>query len=497
MTLADKLKETLAGHQHKSEQKHENTPGSFPSDEPSEGGRHFGDTTGRHGASGHSHGEHHAPNTERELGGFDGVMDPGSDANWENSSSSDYHNKLHKREDPRRYEEGATRSGGLASSGIPERRPVSGQDTTGLGREGVGREGLGREGMGREGMGHEGMGREGLGRDTSGSYGNDPSATDRGHGVYNTVMGAGSREDSSRMQQHGHHAGGQGVFDPNQSGNHGEEILRSTGGAGTGIGSQGTSYRPNETSGMGNTSREREHIAPSGENRVLGGSHSGSGLAGAGAGAGAAGLAAREAGKHHHGEYGRNEDPRGMTGSGGTANYDQGYRQRQEMGDQRGMTGSGATTGYNQGYNQGGEMGRDRHEGLQDRAVDSIRSHQQERGVPVGHDHSGTGEHGMGERGFGQSGTGQSGLGERGMDQPGIGQSGMGQSGMGQSGMGQSGMGQSGMGQSGMGQSGMGQSGMGSGGGFGSKVLHPCEHCGRDNDISKYFSKEAIYSLHQ
>lgn len=461
MTLADKLKETFAGHH--SEQKHENTPGSFPSEEVSEGGRHHGDTTGRHGTPSHGHGEHHAPNTERELGGFDGVMDPGSNANWENSSFSDYHNKLHKREDPRRYEEGATRSGGLASSGIPERRPVSGQDTTGLGREGVEREGLGREALGREGMGREGMGREGLGRDASGSYENNPSATDRGHGVYNAVMGAGSREDPSRMQQHGHHEGREGVFDPNRSGNHGEEILRSTGETHTGIGPQGTSYRSNETSGIGNNSREREHIAPSGESRVLGGSQGGSGLAGAGAGAGAAGLAVREAGKRHHGEHGRHEDPRGITGSSGTTGFDQGYGQRQGMGDQRGITGSGATAGYNQGYNQGGKMGRERHGGLQDRAVESIRSHQQERGVPVGHGHSGTEEHGMGERG--QFGMSQS------IDQSGLHQPGMGRS--------------------------IGQSGMGSGESFGPKVVHPCEHCGRDNDISKYFKKDAVFRLHQ
>lgn len=31
----------------------------------------------------------------------------------------------------------------------------------------------------------------------------------------------------------------------------------------------------------------------------------------------------------------------------------------------------------------------------------------------------------------------------------------------------------------------------------GSKVLHTCEHCGKDNDISRYFSKDVVYRLGQ
>ncbi|KAI0022374.1 hypothetical protein F4780DRAFT_733994 [Xylariomycetidae sp. FL0641] len=29
----------------------------------------------------------------------------------------------------------------------------------------------------------------------------------------------------------------------------------------------------------------------------------------------------------------------------------------------------------------------------------------------------------------------------------------------------------------------------------GAKVLHRCDHCGNDNDISRYFRKEAVYRM--
>ena len=583
MGIGQKLKETFSGDH--SDRKHyddSSTPGSFPSDgngvqyHPPTGtavgghgtsstyGRAEDDRAGGYGTSGHGTTGHGTSSAERRVEDRN-VMDPADTKHGSNvmdstgaagnplsgSSARDHHNKLHKAEDPRRNEHSGTSTdvgtgtAGLGSSHIPERQHHAGQDTTGYGRDSqdnsVGRTGYDGQTPGQ--ASHT----TGLGRDTYSSYDNDrrstSSATDRGHGVYNTVTGTGSHEDPTQTHHHqGHqgqhdhrdrkavpgttttglgsheHQGGtvqhaRDTMDPRTIGtgtgsHHGQHEGRYRGGdttdsrnTGTGFGSQDMAYRPHDTTSTGTTSDRREHIAPSGDSLVLGGSHDdshghshgGSGLAGAGVSTGAAGIAAHEAGKHQSRQHGQQSGQYGDTGRSGYDNPSDALGQRSyDIGNTNntgapsgfgtsggtdalrssynnsGRTTDSASQGYNQGYNQGHGSGQDHHGGAQNRAIDSIRSQQQERGVdaPVSSgagsgqtDGSHSGQHGAvagqapGSE-FGHSGAG-SGL----------------------------------------------SSGTGSGQyrtpPDGAKVLHQCTHCGRDNDISEYFKKEVVYRLGQ
>lgn len=521
MGIGQKLKETFSGDQ--SDRKHYNdssTPGSFPSDgdgtqyHPPTGtavgghgtsathGHAEDGLTGGYGASGHKTMGHGIGSAERRVDDRH-VMDPADTKIGSNvmdstgvagnpvssSSTGDHHNKLHKREDPRRYEDSATGAGvgtgtgGLGSGEIPERRHHAGRDTEDYGR-----------------------GTTGLGRDTSSSYDNDPrsasSTTDRGHGVYNTVTGTGSHEDHTQSHHHqGHHdrkpvpgTTGTGfdnrehqghgtvqhardAMDPRTTGtgtgaHHGHHEGRHHGGdtfdsrnTGTGVGSQDMAYRPHDTTSTGALSDRREHIGPSDDSRGLGDSHGRSGLAGAGVGAGAAGIAAHAAGKHHDGQHGQHGDTGRSTydstgNTPGQRSYDIGHNNTTGATGDYGTSGGNyndpsrttgsAGQGHDQGYNQGHGLSQGHHGGAQDRAVDSIRSHQQhERGVnaPVGSDT--VAGHTPGSH-LGQSGVG-SGLSSGQQRTP----------------------------------------------HDGAKVLHQCEHCGRDNDISAYFKKEVVYRLGQ
>ncbi|KAK5955002.1 hypothetical protein OHC33_003681 [Knufia fluminis] len=587
MGIGQKLKETLhSDHSDRKQYNDSSTPGSFPSEHAS--GRHADGTeyraptgtavgstgpgmtdraedgfTSGHGASGHGTSGHGMGSVDHRVNDRN-VMDPADTKHGSNVMNStgaagnplsgsstgeryedDHHNKLHKRDDPRRYEGTGPSSGigagagGLASSDIPGRHHA-GQDTTGYDR---GSTGYGRdtEGYGRDTTGYGGDSTA-YGRGTSGSYGQDLNSTssgDRGHGVYNTITGAGGRDDTSRSHhpgQQGHHDSGdttrltgtgsgsrehqgQGtvqhateMMDPRTTGtgvgtHHGHHEGRHHGGetfdsrnTGTGIGSQDMAYRSHEGTSTGRTSDRHDHIGPSGDSRVLGGSHGGQGLAGAGVGAGAADYAAHEAGRHHGGQQGQYEDAgrsaydntgdmsgqrsynigNNTTGAPGGSHTSGGMGGMHSSYNDPASTNRSTGQGYDQGYNQGHGMshGQGHHGGDQDNAVDSIRSQVQRRGVPAG----------MGS----DPGPRQDPPSHLGINNDMTSGSDMAQSGNG------SGHG-SGYG-SGMG-SGTSSGGAGSGyhgpGHEGAKVMHTCTHCGRDNDISDYFKKEVVYRLGQ
>lgn len=350
----------------------------------------------------------------------------------------DHHNKLHKREDPRRYEDSSRDtgsyggSGGLLSSDTPRRNEL-GSNQQGYDQA-------------RYDPAHEQQG--GL---TSGHHGRHQQE----HGVYNTVTGAGSKEDTSR--HHGHHK-------QHDSSNVGRDY-----GTTTGIGSSDRAY---QSEGLGQDRRDYatgstghshdRHSGLTGAGAVTGASdrayqseglgqdrrdyatgstgHSHdrhSGLTGAVAGTGAAGIAASEAAHHHNQRQGQS----GYTQPIGTAHSSYDPASSTNMGQRSYDIQNPNQTGSNtmSSSHQYPAFGRDSapatggvSSGLTSSpGHDSIRSEARQPGLATG----------LG--------------GNHGADN-------------------------------------MGTQGSPFGAG---KVMHQCQHCGKDNDISRYFGKEAVYRI--
>lgn len=496
MGIGQKLKETFSG----GEAEHnKSTPGSFPTDSDKSyippSGTHVGHQ-GNYGDVDESRlsnqlehtrlgeiGEHSRDHGgERDVDNRN-VMDPSDRRHGSNVMSSTgaagdlssrttgtgenehHHNKLHKRDDPRRYEDtsrdvGATStSGGLLSHDTPKRKELAsaqqnyGQDNYGSSRHQQGIQdnlGSAQQDYGQDQYGssrHQGGMRDDL-SSVQQNYGQDQYGSSRhqggilandqhhrqeheqGHGIYNTVMGHGSKEETGR-----HHA--------SHHDNYAQHDIRGTGqgyGANTGVGTSDMAYRSEQPATGSSGNYQTSGVGQSHQHQA--------GHGGAGLGAGAAGIAASEAAHHHkqhQGQYGSDQsigtahstyNP-ASSASSGHRSYDiQNPTQTSGIG---GNAGSNTISSSHQypafgqdsapatgGYSSGNVPGQ---------GHESIRSEARQPGMATGL--------------AGSSDPSHSGF----------------------------------------------QSGQFGPGHQGAKVMHPCQHCGKDNDISRYFHKEAVYRL--
>lgn len=258
MGITDKIKDTLTGG-HSNE--HHNTPGSFPSDDVSNSNSQYvkpkGTHVGEYGNNGLSGGQ--GDNYQNRNVGDSSVMDPADRKHGSNvmdttgnhgnpltstTGDSDHHNKLHKKNDPRGYEDHSlgdsspnSGRGGLFSSDKP-RQGEHDRNTTGTG--------FGRDNTrGDYDRDNTGLGRN---RDITGTnHGRDDN-----RGEYNRdTTGLGHGRDTTGIS-HGRDATGTG-YDRDTTGvGHGRDTTSTNFGTGnTKLGEIGSTSRKTDDDSFG------------------------------------------------------------------------------------------------------------------------------------------------------------------------------------------------------------------------------------------------------